>query len=817
EINFVLKLDSDWYTKNGNVVSSAPAINNEYFAIPASTHTNESARPILVVSYVNTTGITGHMTYHSQSLGAVNSSINDATGELTLIQNLFTDSGSRLPVSINLVYNGSNYNKFNNGGLKLAKGYTSNLNTKIVNPSSVSTTNTSKPVVMVDGDGTLLYFINKKDDDKFYNELDDKQYLEKLPTPTGGVIIKYYNETDKSELIFNNNGYLINIKDNSGNTVSLNYDSSNKLISLETADGKTINFGYVTIGGSYYLAIIKDYLNKEVILNYELAQNSVDTVLKSVVYPDSSKIEYVYGQQYNRELGTADGYIAKTVLGKSTTGSITGKLAFDFNYKSDVTHVTYYGANNAKGQEMGIIYSGNRKTEFTTSGSDDAYGTSDDLKTTYCFDNAGRTVSVYNNFDFSSSYEYSNKEDNSKNKITNTTASKKPSVNLLKNNSFENSNNWTNIASAGQSLVSTPVYSGSYSLKLLSTTTSDNEIGRKQTVTLKPSTTYTFSAYVKAENDLALATNGGAYLRVESTDSPVKSDLINCQTSPNYTFSSALDNPKESWRRLSVTFKTNSNASQPATLYVASNYMSGTVYFDAAQLEESDGATSYNLVENGGFDNDWLSWYNKDLGNGDNIINENGNKYFRFKGNLPYETKLKQTIPCNLNRDSVLMFTAKVRGNALPSKINRDLSIKIGINYSNKYSTSKTVKINTEVKDIWQTINLPVSLYHELASEIVESMTIELNYSYQANYIEFDDISLTTDPSMTYNYDSNGNLISSIKNAEQKSSMQYDADDNLKKIVDAKGYDYEYEYNNDKTLKSSQTQTGVKYEFTYDA
>lgn len=86
-----------------------------------------------------------------------------------------------------------------------------------------------------------------------------------------------------------------------------------------------------------------------------------------------------------------------------------------------------------------------------------------------------------------------------------------------------------------------------------------------------------------------------------------------------------------------------------------------------------------------------------------------------------------------------------------------------------------------------------------------KSIIISLNYSRQGNFAYFDNISLVKEPSQSYTYDSDGNLVSVVANAKQNATMDYDDNNNLTSYVDPKDYAYEYTYNdNGKILVNSE-------------
>ena len=87
-------------------------------------------------------------------------------------------------------------------------------------------------------------------------------------------------------------------------------------------------------------------------------------------------------------------------------------------------------------------------------------------------------------------------------------------------------------------------------------------------------------------------------------------------------------------------------------------------------------------------------------------------------------------------------------------------------------------------------------------------------YEKQVNTLYYDDIQIIKDESQAYTYDDDGNLISVVKNADQKGTMEY-SNNNLIKETDAKGYSFTYTYDANHNMTSAISQNNVKYTYTY--
>ena len=124
--------------------------------------------------------------------------------------------------------------------------------------------------------------------------------------------------------------------------------------------------------------------------------------------------------------------------------------ALPIYWKSARNVSEYYTSGTSKifGQEIQIENYSGKRTVYTDYGKDNFIGTSDDIITTYTFDNEGRTVGAYSNDgNYKKVYGASNsvfdERDNltskNKNRISSSSITGALPQNLLLNGSFENS------------------------------------------------------------------------------------------------------------------------------------------------------------------------------------------------------------------------------------------------------------------------------------------------------------------------------------------------------------------------------------------
>lgn len=86
------------------------------------------------------------------------------------------------------------------------------------------------------------------------------------------------------------------------------------------------------------------------------------------------------------------------------------------------------------------------------------------------------------------------------------------------------------------------------------------------------------------------------------------------------------------WERRSFTFTFPSNAASGYLAVITQSSASGTFYFDNVQLELSDGANPYNLVENSNFADNLSYWTQPSGQTNVSIVTESGRKLLKITG-----------------------------------------------------------------------------------------------------------------------------------------------------------------------------------------
>lgn len=131
-----------------------------------------------------------------------------------------------------------------------------------------------------------------------------------------------------------------------------------------------------------------------------------------------------------------------------------------------------------------------------------------------------------------------------------------------------------------------------------------------QSVTNLPAGTYTFSAYIFTNGKTIPGAGVQMFPEVrDANDKLIFNGNIEKTTVTN------------GWERRSVTFEVPKNSSVKINMGFGPDAY-GTVWFDDIQLEKSENASTFNIVENSSFDNGFTAWEN--FGSGTSSVTRAG-------------------------------------------------------------------------------------------------------------------------------------------------------------------------------------------------
>jgi len=818
------------YANNGIMLVSAAenestmaksCIYSQYFS---KYNAEKRVYPVISIVYRNNKGIESYWSYTSASAGmAGTANINDYSGNLVFSATDTATTGLIMPVTVEHVYNGYMAGEvYSKVKPYVGRGWKLNIQQTVRSTSDFEDwTDDAKqyfPYVYEDGDGTEHYFYKKSN-----NEIIDEDGLglKIVKTSTGYTI----SDDDGNKMLFNSLGNLKELQDNNGQKMVITYASDNTTITKVTdGTGHKITF---TLNSSDYLLSMTDPAGRIISYTYTTSSPSLSTV----TYPDLTKSTYTYDS--NNALLTA--------RDKNGCG-----LEFVYNDVVVSKRIAEVKEKNftagTVGQTVKFNRSKHNQTTITTSGNDGKIDTTADNVETVCqFDNFGRLVTAYSKkssgYLNSTVYQYTGGEKSADasdikqlNRISTEGSLGRVYVNHAKNTSFEyNADNWT-YADWGSGSVTQTHGRSSEASKFGNNSYKFNVTDRSGTMGariyqdysssyLTPGSTYTLSAYVKTVGVETTGTGGACvafYISSSSGSSTVYSDFVTGTTSE------AINN---GWQRISVTLELPSNFT-----YLRANLSlknaTGTAYFDGIDVDNSSTVNTYNLLENSSFqiDNGGAPafWTAGGQVESTDKVQSNGNwygtNYFKFVGNHTKQKQIFQTVKVKGVESSTYVVSGWAKGDSVAANEDgsaRRFDIAVKINYSDGTYVYKYAPFNTTISE-WQYTALPFTLSDGTTAEKTpESITVCLRFYKQVNDVYFDGIQLTEEPSKSYTYDNDGNVISTAQDAENKSTMEY-SNSNLISTTDAKGYSYTYEYDDNHNMTVATSQNGVKYKYTYN-
>ena len=380
---------------------------------------------------------------------------------------------------------------------------------------------------------------------------------------TFGRLIKITDTTKKNHIEITYTANRIStVTDGAERDFSFDYNSDGQLTSITAPDGTYITYTYT------------------------------DNLLTGISYPDDKYAEIAYSS--NKPV---------SVTLRDAGGLQVYKVAYTFE-GDRLASVTEYGSNDSVcGASSTYSYSvaSARTLVTTTEQKDTDEGETADnvITTTYTFDHDGNIASEYVYSTDTGKVGGDGEESGINPHSGDGGAGVVSNINnLLTNHSFESLSTWWEMpANCGEIHKNNDVYLlytkfGKKALYMYSRNKNAVERGVYQVTNTLPKGQYTFSAYLRVLSAFS-GTNAGAFIRVTDTAGNVLG------------VSERLTNADSEYTRLIVPFSLATSQSVQVQILVNGQ---GSLYADAAQLENNPYANAYNILENGNFERGTSDW-----------------------------------------------------------------------------------------------------------------------------------------------------------------------------------------------------------------
>ena len=565
----ITRMVKEWYETgvNGGLMMRAVKEDGQYTEYVSSDFPIQAkdCRPSVLITYLNNSGLEDYWGNHSQDVGRAGTGyVNDYNGNLVFSRSIWNTSGSRMPISLNLVYNS------NDRETNLGYGYGWRLN--LLQTLEKQNIRNQEYYQYTDEDGTRHYFYYDSQTQTWKDESGIDLTLTILANGQG------YQIKDKQDnlLIFDTSGKMIKIQDQNGNTLIAGHDGG-KLTSLQDGKGKKVFLGY---GADGMLGSVTEQPGKAVTFTYESNQ------LCGVKDRDGKSTAYTYGNGHTLTgAENIDGY--RIQYGYTEQAPYRVKTIQEF-------------AGKTEGQSLTLERYDNR-TKYT-----DNKGRTE----TCLFNHMGNTISVKNNKGYAQSARYLT-EKSKTNKISKVTKLQSPGKNLLENGYLEDSSGWQKIQQEATAALETDAGKAleGQNVMHLSSGQVTGKAGFYQQVTLEAGKTYTFSAYIKTSREAMEQGRFQLQLLAELADGEKQ-----------YAREQDYYETENGWYRMMTTLNVPEGAAVNAAKVSISVTGKADGYVDCLQLEEGLSAGRYNLIEGGDFDEGLLMFEKTEMNIYDRVI-----------------------------------------------------------------------------------------------------------------------------------------------------------------------------------------------------
>ena len=703
---------------------------------------NADYAPQIVVTYESSYAFNTSYRTHTHKIGSLGKgNVDLQCGNLMLEFDDFVWSGNRLPVTIKHMYNSSlsGYDfstistiKLNTayfGKMKFGRGCKLNILQSMVwvdmlpiawtenelNNSSIE----KGGYIFMDENSHETYFKQGA----FVTEENATYYLYEDVDGSGAVYnpnTRIYTEGD-TKYYFDTSGRLIRITTaNDNNSMSINY-TGDLITSVTDGVGREFLFFYNSNNQLSYI-----YAPDHTAVYYSYT----DGLLTGINYSNMKRVSISYNMNKPSEIAIKD----------ASLNSIY-KIAYTFN-GARLSSVAEYGSNNNIGVKSIYSYSiASNKTTVTTQEQADGDEPQNDIVTTYTFDNDGNIVSEYV-YSTDTGNVASNSDGSRINPHAENSGVTSNIDNLLVDHDFNSKTNWSKVSGTASNFAvvlyenESRAKFGKHILCLRSQVADCVANGIHQTTMTLPTGSYTFSAYIRVFYTFEGDNNPGVYLRVVDSSGNVLG------------VSERLTQADSEYIRLIVPFELTTSRSVDVQVLLDGI---GTIYVDAAQLEKNTYANSYNLIENGNFENGVSKWTISDNYIGYSTAAKfNMNRSVLIPGSLEIKRNIIQTVNVKTARSTRETFTLSgwAKGNGLPTHERKGLEtpvfrLRALIRYNDdaykQYDTEEYIADFSPSTEDWQFASIQFS---KSKYRTVDYIVVFCEYGYNVGNAYFDNIQL---------------------------------------------------------------------------
>lgn len=766
-----------------------------YTAFYTSTYSNSDYRPVLILKYVNHSGVENYLSYTTADLGDGTAYVNNASGHLTAEIPVISTKGANMAAGLTLYYNGTVPSSHTKN--KVGYGWRTNYDQRIDAITNTALKNAGYKYTYTDPDGTVIYILENEDTHKLEDSIGAGLTL------TIGSSEWTLTDKDENLAVFDTTGKLIRQKNAaSPSTITFSYDSAGRLIKITDGAGDTITLNRNSSG---LLTGIVDSYNRTVTPTYSSNQ------LTKLTYFDGSKTTFSY----------AGNHMTSVVSSSDLKTEFTYSDSAPAGFEGRVYQIAAYSkpdglGERIQGDHIWFLYTVDGVTQISDQNVNHSY---------LVFDKYGREIGSSSDVGASATDYTTNTGTNAtytNNKILATTSTPSPIDSKIYNGDFESSAGWmTYISSTGTASASNTTSTkrlGNQSLKLTAANGGSTTYFQRHTPT--KSGYYTYSVYCKSSDLTAGYASAivGMILHDGTKEFVFSTEKVKASTNGE-------------WIRLSATAYIDITKVKTVSGLNGLFSAEGSVYFDCAQLEYAEVPSEYNMLQNGSFNFGTTGWYGYfNSGEGVRYISSLDLSSINQPTQFPYGLHMKsgayewdevyQSITLN-KPAKTLSLNYSAYAFALASKEDADsfFSLKLYFLFSDGTYEEVTRNFATGCNG-WQYMTALMRPSNANKSKTVTDVWAYLSYCNQPNSVTFTGVQLTYDTTgTTYTYDSKGNPIKATDTQDNGVESSYDSKNRLtsKTMVDGAKFDYVYNSTvSDRLVTSATAPKNQKTDYTYN-